>query len=235
MCGAVSDTIPQPEREGAFCGTCGATWRHRAILLAVLVGLGYPPEPLAAQESNWALRGIGISDATEVASVLSAHFDYVNTWYDRFPTVDLRQVPDELRKSLDFVTCSEVLEHVPPPVDPALRGLAELLQPGGFAVITVPRASQSTTIELYPGLAEYRVAFDRVIWVDSEGLTRIDPSPEFHLGQGETLAFRKWNFEDLVARLGLLGFSQPLHLPWSDELGLPDISDSGLMLVRKLE
>jgi SAM-dependent methyltransferase len=203
-------------------------------MLALLVGLRCPLEPLVGKEPDWSRRGIGISDPMEIASILVTHLDYVNTWYDRFPKVDLTAVPEELHSSLEFVTCSEVLEHVPPPVDLALRGLADILRPGGVAVISVPRCPVSTTKELYPGLRELRVLYDRVIWVDGSGLTHLDSNPEFHHGEGQTLAFRHWNFEDLVARLRFMGFSPPLYLPWSDELGVPDIPNSGLMLVRKL-
>jgi len=234
LCAAVCDVIPEPDREGGVCGTCGATWRHRAIMLALLVGLRYPLEPIAERAPDWSRRGIGISDPMEIASVLVTRVDYVNTWYDRFPKVDLTAVPDELRASLEFVTCSEVLEHVPPPVDLALRGLADILRPGGFAVLSVPRCPVSTTTEYYPGLTQFRVVYDRVIWVDGAGLTHLDPNPEFHQGQGQTLAFRQWNFDDLVARLNFMGFSPPLYLPWSDELGVPEIPNSGVMLVRKL-
>jgi len=203
-------------------------------MLALLVGLRLPLEPIVAKEPDWSRRGIGISDPMEIASVLVTHLDYVNTRYDRFPKVDLTSVPDELRASLEFVTCSEVLEHVPPPVDLALRGLADILRPGGCAVISVPRCPVATTTELYPDLKEFRVVFDRVIWVDGSGFTHLDQSPEFHHGEGQTLAFRQWNIEDLVARLRFMGFSPPLYLPWSDELGVPEIPDSGVVLVRKL-
>lgn len=131
LCGSAHRGPALPaERDGIPCSGCGSAWLHRALGLVILKGLGLPIVPLSSLAPDLSRRGLGISDAFPLAAILGGRFDYTNSWYHRFPKVDLTSVPAELRAEFEFVVCSEVLEHVPPPVQTAMRGIAELLRPG---------------------------------------------------------------------------------------------------------
>jgi SAM-dependent methyltransferase len=178
-------------------------------MMAVLECFGYPSSTTFADvEPNLARRGIGISDHWRLAARLASVFDYVNTFYHRFPLVDVTRPPEDLFGQLDFVICSDVLEHIPPPSLDGLKGIRRMLRDGGYAVITVPCHTGPTTSEYYPGLKSWAIEDGSVSWTDGEGVERIDSNPEFHGGQGQTLAFRMWSMDDLIAKCVEAGFSQ---------------------------
>lgn len=221
-----------PEREGMKCRVCDSTWRVRATALAVAQNLTGRLQPLNSVMSNMAFRGIGVSDHYVLAGFLSSKFDYTNTFLHRFPQVDICDPPQDLVGSLNFVICSDVLEHVPPPVDTALRGLRSMLMDaGGFAVITVPDKGREETDEYYPELTAWEELDNGTVkWVDKLGLERIDSNPEYHGGDGRTLAFRTWSETDLIQRLKLAGFSNIVLPPWDEGLGVPEISPAGVVI-----
>jgi SAM-dependent methyltransferase len=201
--------------------------------LGLLLGLRLPLKPLLDAKQDWSRRGLGCSDNAVLAATLASKFDYTNTYYHRFPRFDLTDAPSELRGALEFISCSDVLEHIPPPIEPALSGLVEVLRPGGFAFISVPVGDVSRTREYYPGLRTWKVVDNSVVWTDMEGAQHIDKSPEFHGGQGQTLAFRRWGERDLIGSLKTAGFSLVWStLPDHPELGVPKIHRSGAFIAR---
>jgi hypothetical protein len=186
-------------------------------MLAILEGLNYPagmnPRPEAADLSR---VGVGISDDWRLARRVSQLFSYTNSYYHQYPLLDITNPPSEVREHFEFVCCSDVLEHVPPPVDVALEGLLSLLKPGGFAVLSVPCNSKDETSEYYPNLVSYEMTNGVLNWVDRSGSIHQDPSPEMHGGSGQTLAFRLWSRDDLIRRCQNVGFHtvyQPMTLP----------------------
>jgi SAM-dependent methyltransferase len=231
LCGTSGDLSPA-DRDGGRCPECGSTWRHRAVALGVLVGLRTKLIPLAEYPQDWSRRGVGISDAMPLASRLSSTFDYVNSSYHRFPRLDLLDPPADVIGQFEFVTCSDVLEHIAPPADRALEGLASVLRPDGFAVISVP-GRPTTTQEYYPGLTEFELVDGTLRWVDGLGLVRHDPDPDLHLGEGLTLAFRRWGLDDLERRLVRAGFAPPEPVLVCDELGVPAVKQGNVLIARR--
>ena len=216
-----------------LCDGCGSTWRLRAISLSLLAGLGYEPQALADVQPNWSRRGVGISDHMALAASLAARFDYTNTYYHRYPFLDLLSIPDGLEDELEFVVCSDVLEHVPFPAERALRGLYDLLAPGGVAVISVPVAEGGPTHEYYPDLVSWELRGEAVWWTDSAGNEHEDPNPEFHGGHGQTLAFRLWSAPGLREALAAVGFSDLREAPNEPTLGVPPIRSPGVVSARR--
>jgi SAM-dependent methyltransferase len=99
------------------------------------------------------VRGLGFSDSETYSEVLADRFSYTNTFYHRVPRFDLLQ-PDETEfGKYDFVICSDVLEHVPDPIDRAFGTLGGLLKPTGVLILTVPYSLEPGVIEHYPDLA----------------------------------------------------------------------------------
>lgn len=117
---------------------------------------GFPERPLA---------GIDFSGSPAYARRLARRLAYTNTFFDRQPRLDLRELPDERRGTCDFVICSEVLEHVAPPVQNAFDNLCALLKPGGLLVLTVPYSQENATVEHFPELFDWElVPVGRGLW-----------------------------------------------------------------------
>ena len=222
----------QVVREAMLCAGCQSTWRVRATVLAVIAATTGTHTPLARVEPNWAARGVGISDHHSIAAHMPGKFAYTNTYFHTFPRLDIRTPPPELLGTATFVLCSDVLEHVPPPVDSALRGMRSMLQkPHGFAVISVPIRSGPDSEEYYPGLASWEEHEDgSITWTDENGHSHTDPNPEFHGGGGQTLAFREWSLDDLSNRLIAAGFSTITPPVENASLGVPHLDNAGIVI-----
>lgn len=80
---------------------------------------------------------------------------------------DISSIPVE-SSSFDAILCSEVIEHVPNPVD-AIREMVRILKPGGLLVLTAPFVSL-THFSPY----HFATGFNRYFyeyWMDKYGLT----------------------------------------------------------------
>jgi SAM-dependent methyltransferase len=68
---------------------------------------------------------------------------------------DITNIPLD-NASMDFILCTEVLEHVPNPIE-ALREICRLITPGGHLVITTPFTSglHQTPFHYYAGFSPY--------------------------------------------------------------------------------
>ena len=220
-------------REGMFCSKCESNWRVRATALGVLIGVGAPLVPFPEVRSNWWWRGVGTSDHMTLAGALGTKFSYTNSYYHQFPRVDLLNIAEDQRHQFGFVICSDVLEHVPPPVDRALSGVGHLLADHGFAVLSVPIGSRDgSTDEYYPDLVSWKEFEDRVEWVDFAGFTHVDSDPEFHGGPGQTLAFRTWSTGNFCKRVIDSGFKAISEIPPHPELGVPAIENAGVFIAH---
>ena len=200
-------------REVPSCARCGSSVRTRSLidLLAnELFGLSLALPDFPRVKS---LRGLGLSDPAQLADGLGQKFDYRNTFYERSPRLDLTSVPEHEFGQYDFVICSEVLEHVPAPVEQSFENLARLLRPGGVALITVPYSLDEATREHFPdlgrwGLAEIEGRPHLVNRAADGTLTAFDHLV-FHLsGREPALELREYAESDLRRLLAGAGFSE---------------------------
>jgi SAM-dependent methyltransferase len=162
------------------------------------------------------LKGIGLSDSHFYAPLLPAKLDYTNTFYDRYPRLDVTDPPANLTGRLDFVIASDVFEHIPPPIERAFEGVHALLKPGGAFVMTVPYSQRGETEEHYPNLHEYEVMRRRgghvVVNRTREGRLEMFENPVFHGGIGVTLEMRVFSRPSLLRHLRDAGFAQTTEL-----------------------
>ena len=214
------------ERELDSCVACGSTWRQRATVVAVLHGLASMSGPLPERPHDHSTSGLGVSDDSLVAAALSRAFNYVNTDLHRFPRLDLNDTSSVVEK-FDFVTCSEVLEHVLPPVDDAIRNLSGLLSVGGFAVVSVPIFADQFH-EHYPEIVSWQRDGESLVWFDREGTTRHDDAPRFHGGPGDTLELREWSDASFQESLIKAGFRSVEAAPVVPSLGVPRVPHMGV-------
>jgi hypothetical protein len=203
------------------------------MVLGVLQSLGHSNITLSDVQEDWSIRGLGTSDDIKIAKQLVKKFDYVNTYYHMGPKLDLTEVDAQWCECAQFVICSDVLEHVPPPTCLALEGLQSIVASGGAAIISIPYTTADTTIEFYPGLERYEVLDNQVVWHDSNGLQLVDDNPEFHGGAGQTLAFRVWSLARFEEDLISAGFLQIERLKFNKSLGVPPLESGDVILIAR--
>lgn len=230
LCGTIQKSIPiEPVRESCLCVACGSSWRARAVTFGLILGLGLPQKPVVEWDSDWSICGVGFDDDPSIFSMLPTKVIYVNTHLEKYPRLDLRHIPDSTRESMRFLICSDVLEHVEPPVEDGFTGLYSLLQPGGLAVVSVPVHGAGPTNEFYPDLVHFEVLPDASVrWRDSHGQERIDKDPEYHGGTGLVLSFRTFGVEEFKSRLINVGFKSVQELPSNPEFGIFEIQNHGV-------
>ncbi len=219
VCGSQNaDLEPILDPEGSACTGCGTNIRKRA--LAHLVGQTLFGKTLAVDEfpANCSAVGIGVSDDPELARRLKRVIPgYANTQFDtglvnrttRF--LDIKRPAQRFLGSADLVTCSEVLEHVEPPVQPAFDGLYSLLRPGGTLILTTPYSLEQT-VEHFPELhtwemqrrGDTRVLINRTRHGNVQEFDQL----RFHGGGDAALEMRVFGLEDILARLQAAGFTE---------------------------
>jgi hypothetical protein len=157
--------------------------------------------------------------------MLSLKFSYVNTFYHKFPILDIKKPPSELKEYADFLTCSDVLEHVIPPLALNIRGLYEILKPGGELIVSVPIVREAgETIEHYPGIQDYKV--EKVengyrVWGIFDSGNRLINNPIFHGGPGNTLELRRFSKQGFRSSLTKEGFIIVEEIDGDLEFGIP--------------
>jgi len=198
--------ITEDLREGLVCPSCGLNSRQRAILFA-------------AQRT--AKRGffrkkdlsiVGVSDGTPIESAFKVRFGsiYKNFEFHTEPFLDITKVDDFLESSADIVTCSEVLEHVQPPIDGAFIGLYKLLKPGGWLILSVPhRGADANHEEHFPVMTNSELLNEPIRMlrgIDHQGNEREFTALIFHGGAGATLEYRLFSESSLRSNLENSGF-----------------------------
>jgi SAM-dependent methyltransferase len=157
------------------------------------------------------IRGVGISDSADYAARLATVFDYKNTEFDRAPRLDIMQPNGREFGTYDFITCSEVLEHVGAPVEVAFSNLFRLLKPHGVLLMTVPYAPQGQTVEHFGPMDNFGLAKvgGQTVLVRRKpvGGYEVFDNLVFHGGSGSTLEMRVFSEQDLRSQVLQAGFS----------------------------
>jgi SAM-dependent methyltransferase len=200
------------ERETRTCLGCGSTLRHRSVVAALsrklFAGKSLPLDQWKGVEG---LKVTGVSDAELIARALGQKVSYTNTFFHQAPFLDVCAPAPEQLASCDVMICSDVLEHVPTPVERAFEGMRKVIRPGGFLLMTVPCTALEATAEHYPSLHEYRIIErgGKPVLVNRTADGRLEEFHDlvFHGGPGETLEMRSFAMNDLERRLSRAGFS----------------------------
>jgi hypothetical protein len=195
-------------REGTNCYWCNGTARDRAMLLSIHIAF----IKKLLRKPRYLPQIIGVSDGYLMETILKKIYrsNYQNYQYHIEPILDITQVPWELHGSADIISCSEVLEHVAPPIDLAFSGLSNLLNSGGTLILSVPHSDASGDhVEHFPVMKTFEVDL-----VDTPRLKGILIGGEevefnnlvFHGGIGATLEYRIFSQASLDKYLKLSGF-----------------------------
>lgn len=157
---------------------------------------------------------IGISDGYLIEKILKTAYKshYQNYQYHQEPKLDITQVPLNLYSSADIVSCTEVLEHVAPPVDLAFSGLRKLLRKNGTLVLSVPHSdSTGVHLEHFPEMTNAQLILDekpRLVGILKNGKKAEFSKLIFHGGVGFTLEYRVFSFHSLKEELLDSGFTE---------------------------
>ena len=213
ICGARQQAeIASFGRETPTCGSCHSTVRYRSLIHNLSLALFDRSMTLPDFPKNRDIRGVGMSDWDGFAVPLAQKLDYTRTYFDQEPRLDLKNPSEGLGGRYDFVLCSEVLEHVATPVEPAFAGLAHLLKADGVLLLTVPYQINTGTIEHFPNLHEYSVTRVGNSYVlvnrTKDGAYEVFDKLNFHGGIGTTLEMRIFGEPDLMKNLSAAGFEQ---------------------------
>lgn len=199
-------------RETPSCSACGSTVRFRAIARLVTLELLGQCAVLSELKPRRQLRGLGLSDAPAYAAPLARIFDYENTFLHQEPRLDIREPPAARRGRYDFVTASDVFEHVAPPVARAFGNALAFLRPGGVLIFSVPFTLAPNTVEHFPELHDWsleeRHGRFRVVNTTSEGQVQIFDDVVFHGGEGATLEMRVFARDPLLRHFAEAGFAR---------------------------
>jgi len=157
------------------------------------------------------IRGFGMSDPPELAQRLAEKFEYTNTFYHQEPRIDVVEPGQEHLARYDFILSSEVMEHVPPPVERSFVNLNRMLKPDGLLLLTVPYRIDGHTAEHFPELHEYSLASPggRTVLVNRrrDGSLEVFENLSFHGGDGSTLEMRVFSETSLKETLRAAGFT----------------------------
>ena len=213
----------EKHREGG--NVFGLNSRLRAIIY-VLTKVIKCSEILNNVIPNKNIKGIGMSDAPNLAIELSKKFDYVNTFYHTDPFLDIYNEQHVAKyNNLDFVISSDVFEHISPypNIQYAFNNLFKMLKIGGHVIFSVPFIYDNY-YEHFPSLYDYSIEFDKQknkYYIKNKTIDGKDeildkcktPSGVlselyFHGGPGSTLEMRIFSKDILIKHLKGAGFKE---------------------------
>ncbi|WFU12350.1 hypothetical protein QA646_20790 (plasmid) [Rhizobium sp. CB3090] len=223
VCGFSNDlSTAAIHREMLNCVECGSCARFRGVVKAVQQFVFKDAtRPLNIQPPIPNIRGIGMSDWRGYADEFSRICDFQNTYYHMEPFLDVTDAISSTNYTdLDFVVCSEVLEHVLGPVTNSLQNIFGMLKSGGILVLTVPSLEGYETIEHYPHLQSFEIVHTgglySIVNRRPDGAIEHYVNPAFHGGPGTVLEMRIFGEGDLLSMLRHVGFDEILDLPAND-------------------
>jgi SAM-dependent methyltransferase len=187
----------------------------REMIYALSIGLFGRPLILPKFPDDKNILGKGMSDWDGYAIPLANKLNYLNTFYDASPKLDITSIDPKDESSLDFLLSTDVFEHVVPPVSKAFENAAKLLKPNGIFIFSVPYTLDFETVEHFPYLNEFTVeeeGGERVL-INKRNDGQIEKFSQliFHGdasgGGSEALEMRVFSENSLLKNLKIAGFN----------------------------
>ena len=198
-------------REALNCYWCKSTARERAVLLQI--HKQYIKRK--ATHPFRALNILGVSDGHLTSTILGSIYRdrYINYHYHLEPKLDITDVPNRLYRTADIISCSEVLEHVEPPIEKAFGGLFQLLKRNGTLVLSVPHTDLlGEHIEHFPIMKASQISMREegpvLEGTSIQGEQMKFTKLIFHGGIGATLEYRVFSENSLIEHLHSAGFAR---------------------------
>jgi SAM-dependent methyltransferase len=158
ICGQIGVVkVTDLDREVPSCLSCGSNLRFRSLIRVLSVELFGKSLALPDFPVDRTVKGVGMTDWEGYALGLAQKFDYRNTFHSQQPKLDITNLQPEFVGAFDFVICSDVFEHVAPPVSIAFENARKLLKPQGVLIFSVPYTKEAQTVEHFPELFDYQL------------------------------------------------------------------------------
>ncbi|MBI4320003.1 MAG: class I SAM-dependent methyltransferase [Chloroflexi bacterium] len=214
ICGDVSTArLDHLSRESESCANCGSTVRRRSVIDALSQELFGQSLALPDFPTRSDIRGLGLSDWDGYAIGLARKFNYTNTYFHQEPRLDITSPNLGLEGRFDFIICSEVFEHIAPPVSAGFQNLRRLLKPSGVLIFTVPYGRDGETIEQFPDLWDYQIVQQEnappvLRNTKKDGAVQVYKDLVFHDGGGMALQMRCFSRASLLREFRRVGLSK---------------------------
>lgn len=211
ICGQIGVVkVTDLDREVPSCLTCGSNLRFRSLIRALSVELFGKSLTLPDFPVSRKVKGIGMTDWEGYAVGLAEKFDYQNTFQSQQPKLDITNPKPEFVGAFDFVICSDVFEHVVPPVSLAFANARKLLKPQGVLIFSVPYTKEAETAEHFPELFDYQLQKrdkrDILENITRDGQTQVFDNLVFH--GGNALEMRVFSESSLLKEFQEAGFGR---------------------------
>jgi SAM-dependent methyltransferase len=211
ICGAFNVVpVETLTRETRSCMKCDSSLRLRTIVGILSQYFFGRVMPIAEFPLSPHIKGMGTSDWEVYAIALAQKFDYVNTYYHQDPKLDITDIGSHPVDCFDFITSTDVFEHVLPPVQRAFDNAWKLLKPGGVFVFSVPYSFEAETLEHFPDIYDFNIVErnGRTILENRTrtGEAQVFENLVFHGGVGKTLEMRVFSKSAIVKHLKEAGF-----------------------------
>jgi len=199
-------------REVASCDGCESTVRMRSIIHVLSMELFGKSMLLNEFPDDKNINGIGMSDWDGYAKPLTKKFSYTNTFYHQEPKLDITNISDEQKNTMNFIISTDVYEHVLCPVSRAFENTKKLLKNNGVFVFTVPYSKEGDeTLEHFGELNDFEIIETndkyKLVDFDKDGVKREFNDLIFHGGPGSTLEMRVFSEKSLLRELENSGFT----------------------------
>jgi hypothetical protein len=168
--------------------------------------IAYHIKDFAGTDKN--VKVLGLSDHEIIQRYVSRiGLDYVNTFFDEQPMLDICNPSPAFIEYADILISSDVMEHVLPPISRAFSGHFTVLKPGGKLILTTPYFHLSSYIEKFPHMISYTVDSEGNVFSFGKNYENLKiEDPIFHGGPGNTLEMRLFAPETIVEGLIVAGF-----------------------------
>jgi hypothetical protein len=203
ICGCTENSLEAAHYENPelpSCLECSSNVRLRWLVHRLSRELFGRSVPLSHFPVDKAIRGMGLTDPTPIATRLAEHFTYCNTYFDAEPRFDIRFDPSPLGQ-LDFLIASEVFEHIEPPVIDAFHNAARLLKRSGVFLFSVPWVWSGDGSQTLPAFHDWRLDREAGRWVivdrDVNGAVRRFYDPSFDGSPGPSLGHTREHLPEL--------------------------------------
>src|ERR1700722_20185905 len=107
ICGR-ENSVEALTHETPSCAGCDSNVRLRALVYMLSMELFGQALSLPQFPYLPAIKGLGLSDQFGYARILAGKFDYINTFYDREPRIDITEPHPARHGTYDFILSSDV-------------------------------------------------------------------------------------------------------------------------------
>lgn len=201
-------------REVRSCNNCNSTVRSRQILYLLSIVLFDKSLTIKELPLSKEINILGMSDMKVISNSLKDKFNYINTFYDKEPYLDIHNLKEKYIGNFNVIISSDVFEHILSPVQNAFDNLFKLLKNNGVVIFTVPYSLEEKTIEHFENLNKFEIIEEenkkKLISYKENEISEVYDNLIFHEDEngGFTLEMRLFSLTDIIKCFKKAGFAR---------------------------